>query len=37
MLTVYNNLSIDPNGMVYNMSGRPMPILLSENRSIEHV
>jgi hypothetical protein len=37
LATVYNNLGIDPNGMVYDVSGRPTPILPSENRPIERV
>jgi hypothetical protein len=37
LATVYHNLGIDPNGMVYDVSGRPSPILPSENRPIERV
>ena len=37
LATVYHNLGIDPNGMIYDVSGRPTPILPSENRPIEHV
>jgi uncharacterized protein (DUF1501 family) len=37
LATVYHNLGIDPNGMVYDVSGRPAPILPSENRPIERV
>ncbi len=37
LATVYHNLGIDPNGMVYDVSGRPTPILPSENRPIERV
>jgi hypothetical protein len=37
LATVYNNLGIEPNGMVYDVSGRPTPILPSENRPIERV
>jgi hypothetical protein len=37
LATVYHNLGIDPNGMIYDVSGRPTPILPSENRPIERV
>jgi hypothetical protein len=37
LATVYHNLGIDSNGMVYDVSGRPSPILPSENRPIERV
>jgi hypothetical protein len=37
LATVYRNLGIDGNGMVYDVSGRPAPILPSENRPIERV
>lgn len=37
LATVYHNLGIDPNGMVYDVSGRPSPILPTENRPIERV
>jgi hypothetical protein len=37
LATVYHNLGIDPNGMVYDVSGRPTPILPAENRPIERV
>jgi hypothetical protein len=37
LATVYHNLGIDPGGMVYDVSGRPSPILPSENRPIERV
>ncbi len=37
LATVYHNLGIDPNGMVYDVSGRPTLILPSENRPIERV
>jgi hypothetical protein len=37
LATVYHNLGIDPNGMVYDISGRPSPILPSDNRPIERV
>jgi hypothetical protein len=37
LATVYHNLGIDPNGMIYDVSGRPSPILPSENRPIERV
>ncbi len=37
LATVYHNLGIDPNGMVYDVSNRPTPILPSENRPIERV
>src|SRR5579872_1893452 len=35
LATVYHNLGIDPNGMIYDVSGRPTPILPAENRPIE--
>ena len=37
LATVYHNLGIDANGLVYDVSGRPAPILPSENRPIERV
>ena len=37
LATVYHNLGIDPNGMIYDVSGRPAPILPSENQPIERV
>ncbi|HWG42452.1 MAG TPA: DUF1501 domain-containing protein [Gemmataceae bacterium] len=37
LATVYNNLGIDPGSMVYDVSGRPSPILPSDNRPIERV
>jgi hypothetical protein len=37
LATLYHNLGIDPNGMVYDVSARPTPILPSENRPIERV
>jgi hypothetical protein len=37
LATVYHNLGIDPNGMIYDVSGRPTPILPAENRPIERV
>jgi hypothetical protein len=37
LATVYHNLGIDPNSMIYDVSGRPAPILPSENRPIERV
>jgi hypothetical protein len=35
LATVYHNLGIDPHAMVQDVSGRPAPILPSENRPIE--
>ncbi len=35
LATVYHNLGMDPNGMVYDVSGRPTPILPSTARPIE--
>jgi hypothetical protein len=37
LATVYHNLGIDPNSMVFDVSGRPSPILPSENKPIERV
>ena len=37
LATVYHNLGIDPNGMIYDVSGRPTPVLPTENRPIERV
>ncbi len=37
LATVYHHLGIDPNGMIYDVSGRPTPILPSENRPIDRV
>jgi hypothetical protein len=37
LATVYHNLGIEPGGMVYDVSGRPTPILPGENRPIERV
>jgi hypothetical protein len=37
LATVYHNLGIDPGSMVYDISGRPTPILPSDNRPIERV
>ncbi len=35
LATVYHNLGLDPNGMAYDLSGRPTPILPSTARPIE--
>jgi hypothetical protein len=37
LATVYQNLGIDPHSMVYDISGRPAPILPSEARAIERI
>jgi hypothetical protein len=37
LATVYHNLGIDPHAMVYDVSGRPTPILPSEARPISHI
>jgi hypothetical protein len=35
LATVYHNLGMDPNGLVYDVAGRPTPILPSTARPIE--
>ena len=34
LATVYRNLGIDPHGMVYDMAGRPNPVLPSSTQVI---